>query len=222
MAFYEIDDDEGRKVIAWAFLGMILGARATEYAWNFLTYWNDPSLLFDLNKGGVSEKSAILGALAATFVLCRLRGKVSFFRLCEAATLPSFLAMALGRWGCFFAGCCVGVESAFPFAVHFPYDKPSVARHATQLYYSLSATLILLSLLCVEKWIVRRARGQIPPLPLLTPLGIIFYSIMRIAIDPLRLSFDDLLPSNVVLAIIIPLEAVWFFVSWNAFRKKTA
>ena len=222
MAFYGIDEDEGRRVIGWGFFGMLLGARATEYAWNFSAYWNDPSLFFDLNRGGLSEKGAILGALAVAFVLCRRGGnKVSFSKLCEVTVIPGFLAIALGRWGCFFAGCCVGVESAFPLAFHFPYDPQSVTRHATQLYYSLSAALILLSLLFVEKRSIRLC-GQLPPRPLLTPLGLVFYSFMRIAVDPLRLNYDELLPSDVALAVMIIPAGVWFLTSWNAFRKKIA
>ena len=220
MSLYGIDDDEGRKIIAWGFLGMLLGAHATEYIWNFSAYWNDPSLIFDFNRGGLSEKGAILGAMVTTFALCLCGRKIKFFNLCEVVILPAFLTIALGRWGCFFAGCCVGVESAFPLALRFPYDAPSVTRHATQIYYSLSAILILLSLIFIEKCFIRR--GQIPPRPILTPLGLILYSIMRIAVDLLRLNFDELLPSNFVLAAMIPLEAVWLLTSWNAFRKKNA
>jgi phosphatidylglycerol:prolipoprotein diacylglycerol transferase len=221
MALYGIDDYEGRRVIAWGFLGMLLGARATEYVWNFSVYWNDPALIFDLNRGGLSEKGAILGAVLATFVLCRRGDKVSFFKLCEVVILPAFLAIALGRLsGCFFAGCCVGIESASPLALHFPYDVPSVTRHATQIYYSLSAALILLSLFFIEKWFLRRGCGQLPPRHVLTPLGFIFYSIMRIAVDTLRLNFDELLPSNIALAAMMPFHAAWFLTSWNAFRKK--
>jgi len=223
MPLYGIDDDEGRRVIGWGFFGIFLGARAAEYIWNFSTYWNEPSLIFDLNRGGLSEKGAILGAMITTFVLCR-RGKVSFFNLCEVVVIPVFFAIALGRWGCFLAGCCVGVESSFPLALHFPYDIPSVTRHATQIYYSLSVTVALLLLLFIEKLIIRLGseRGQILPCPMLTPLGLIFYSIMRITIDPLRLMYDSLPPSNIALAVLIPFEAAWFLISWRTFRKKIA
>jgi len=218
LVLYGVDEDEGRRVIAWGFIGMIFGAYLDYYIWDFMTFWNDPSLVFDLSKGGVSEKGAIWGALVTTLILCKRGKKISFFKLCEAVVPPGFFAIALGRWGCFFAGCCTGIESAIPWGLHFPYDVPYVSRHATQLYYSLSAVLILLSLLFVEKWSLRRS-GQLPPRPLLTPLGFIFYSIMRISVDPLRANHESLLPSNVVLAVMIPFAAVWFLTSWSAFRK---
>ena len=220
IALYEIDDDEGRKVIAWGFLGMLLGSRASEYFRNFSTYWSDPSLIFDLTRGGLSERGAILGALIVTSILCWRGGKVSFFRLCEAVVLPGFLAIAIGRWGCFFAGCCIGIQSALPWALHFPRDGTSIARHATQIYYSLSAASILLLLFFIEKWFFRRGLGRCPPRSMLTPLGLIFYSIMRLAIDPLRQGYSGLTTLNSALMVLIPLGAVWFLFSLNAFHKK--
>ena len=220
MTLYEIDGDEGRRIIAWGLAGMILGAHAVGYAWNFPVYWKNPSLLFDLNKEGISEKGAISGALIVTFALCRRGGKVSFFKLCEAAVIPGFLTIAAGRLGCFFAGCCDGIESAFPLALHFPYDDPSVTRHATQLYYSFSAALILPALIFVEKRVMLRTGGQLPRRCILTPLGLIFYSIMRISVDSLRLGRENMLPSNIALAAAIALGAAWFLASWNAVRKE--
>jgi phosphatidylglycerol:prolipoprotein diacylglycerol transferase len=238
LPLYGIDDDEGRQIISWSFIGMLVGARAFEYIWNFPTYWNDPSLILDLNRGGLAEVGALSGAVLTAFLLCRRRG-VSFSGLCEAGSPPALLAMTLGRWGCFFAGCCVGVQSAFPLALHFPYDSPSVARHPTQLYYSLSAGAILLVLLAVERWSIKRENsprcaletllGQTPleRAPRVnTPLGLLLYSIMRLSIDPLRLEagtggqgFSGLALSHWALITAMPFEVLWLVTSWRAFYK---
>jgi len=220
MPFYDIDDDEGRRVIGWGFLGMLFGARAMELVRNFSLYWSEPLLIFDLSRGGLSERGAILGAIIVTFIMCWRGGKVSFLRLCEVVILPAFLALAIGRWGCFFAGCCVGIQSTFLLALRFPYDAPSIARHATQIYYSLSAGAILLLLFFVEKWFFRRGTGQYPPSPVLTPLGLIFYALMRLVLDPMRQGYSGMSTLNITLAILIPLMAVWFLFSLNTFRKK--
>ena len=39
MTLYEIDGNEGRRIIAWGIAGMMLGAHAIGYAWNFPVYW---------------------------------------------------------------------------------------------------------------------------------------------------------------------------------------
>lgn len=44
---------------------------------------------------------------------------------------------AVGRWGCFFGGCCYGLASTWPWAVY----QHGCWRHPTQLYQSLAAAL---------------------------------------------------------------------------------
>jgi phosphatidylglycerol:prolipoprotein diacylglycerol transferase len=216
---YGIDDEEGRRVLFWAFLGMLGGARAFEYVWNFSVYWNSPSRLFDLKQGGLSEVGAVFGAAVTAAALCWRNPKAPFNRLCDAACLPVLFTMALGRWGCFFAGCCTGIKSAGPFALRFPYDAPEVTRHPTQLYYSFSAAAIFLALLLFERRILRKG---VPPVSLLAPLGIILCSVMRLSIDPLRAegASAGLALSHWVLIAGLPLEAIWFWLSWRAFYKK--
>ncbi len=47
--------------------------------------------------------------------------------------LPLALALAVGRWGCFFNGCCFGTTTTLPWAVAFHDGLP---RHPTQIYES--------------------------------------------------------------------------------------
>ncbi len=52
----------------------------------------------------------------------------------DTFALPLALALAVGRWGCFFNGCCYGVATDLPWGVGF---GDGVARHPTQAYESL-------------------------------------------------------------------------------------
>lgn len=52
----------------------------------------------------------------------------------DAFALPLALAMVVGRWGCFFNGCCFGTPTDLPWAVAF---DDGVRRHPTQVYESL-------------------------------------------------------------------------------------
>jgi phosphatidylglycerol:prolipoprotein diacylglycerol transferase len=53
--------------------------------------------------------------------------------------VPIALALAVGRWGCFFNGCCYGVATDLPWGVDF---GDGVRRHPTQIYESLFHTLM--------------------------------------------------------------------------------
>jgi phosphatidylglycerol:prolipoprotein diacylglycerol transferase len=48
--------------------------------------------------------------------------------------VPMALALAVGRWGCFFNGCCYGTPTSLPWAIDF---GDGVRRHPTQIYESL-------------------------------------------------------------------------------------
>ena len=48
--------------------------------------------------------------------------------------LPLAIAIAIGRWGCFFNGCCAGMPTDLPWGYDF---GDGVRRHPTQIYESL-------------------------------------------------------------------------------------
>src|SRR5262249_34882970 len=65
----------------------------------------------------------------------------------DSFALPLALALAVGRWGCFFNGCCYGVGTSLPWGVDFGGAR---CRHPTQIYESLfhlAMALILWQLL---------------------------------------------------------------------------
>ena len=186
LAIYNLDEDEARKVMAVSFLCMLIGARAPEYFLNWRTYINNPSLFLDLNRGGLHEFGAVLGAFISALVMCIFNKKISFMKLCDTAIIPAFLAIFVGRWGCFLNGCCSGLISNSMFAVHFPNDSPGIFRHPTQLYYSFIAGIIILILLYVEKKILPLQRKSRKYYSVIAPLGIILYFIMRYSVVPFR------------------------------------
>jgi phosphatidylglycerol:prolipoprotein diacylglycerol transferase len=156
----------------WMLLGGLVGSKLLlmvvepEYAGNFRQLF---SLDF-LRSGGVWY-GGFIGALGAALVLIRR------YKLPLATTLDAFapavaLGQAIGRQGCFAAGCCWGKPTTLPWGVHFSElgqkitGVPTVDAtgaplhlHPTQLYESFAALLIFLFLL----WLHRRKRftGQV-------------------------------------------------------------
>lgn len=93
----------------------------------------------------------------------------------DGFAVPVAAAVAIGRLGCFCAGCCYGTATALPWGIDF---GDGVRRHPTQLYefaFHLSAAVAL-------AWFLRRGwwRGQ------LIKLYIIAYLIYRIATEFIR------------------------------------
>lgn len=186
LEIYGLDEDESRRIMAISFLFMLLGARSYEYIAHWKNYMNNPSLFLDLNRGGLHEFGAIAGAFLSAFVLCMFSKKVSFVKLCDVVVIPAFLAIAVGRWGCFLNGCCVGRVTNFFAAVHFPRDKAGIFRHPVQIYYSIIAAIIITILLWIERKVIPMQKKCRHHYSVIAPLGIILYSLMRIGVSFVR------------------------------------
>ena len=186
LELYGLDEDESRRIMAVSFMFMLLGARSPEYFANWRIYLDSPKLLLDLNRGGLHESGAVAGAFLTAFVMCMFSKKISFLKLCDTAVIPAFLAIAVGRWGCFLNGCCSGLRSGAFCAVHFPQDRAGIFRHPVQIYYSLIAAVIVLILLWAERRIIPLQKNSKRYYSVIAPLGIILYALMRYAVTFVR------------------------------------
>ncbi|MBQ7217829.1 MAG: prolipoprotein diacylglyceryl transferase [Synergistaceae bacterium] len=193
LELYGLDEDESRRIMAVSFMFMLLGARSPEYFANWRIYLDSPKLLLDLNRGGLHESGAVAGAFLTAFVMCMFSKKISFLKLCDTAVIPAFLAIAVGRWGCFLNGCCSGLRSGAFCAVHFPQDRAGIFRHPVQIYYSLTAAVIVLILLWAERRIIPLQKKTQRYYSVIAPFGLVLYILMRYAMtyyrDPQPLSW---------------------------------
>jgi len=145
-------------------LGGIVGAKLLfvalgweHYARGELSFWGDFGVGF-VFFGGLAG-AALAGAIfAAVRKLDFVRGADYF-----AVALP--LGHAIGRIGCFYAGCCHGRDG-----------------HPVQLYEA--AGLLLVTLACREK--LARVESGARPRGDAFRLYLILYALLRIALDPLR------------------------------------
>jgi phosphatidylglycerol:prolipoprotein diacylglycerol transferase len=137
----------------------ILGAKALLVAVEWRRYTANPRDLVEiLRSGGVFYGGLIAATTVA--ILYMKKHDLPAWAIADMGAPAIALGEAIGRWGCFAAGCCYGKESHGPFAVTFT-DKFAneavgtplgVPLHPTQLYLSLNAFLIFLIL----QWAYRR------------------------------------------------------------------
>ena len=203
--FYMVPDDDARFIVAAAFLGMFLGARAGFALEHWRVYLEEPWRLLRFWEGGLSAVPAFLGAGAAG-IIASLSRKVPVWITAESAAFPAAITVALGRWGCFLNGCCFGTVTEAPWGVVFPGDPEAIIRHPVQLYYSFGALLIAAVLLAVER---RRSSGG----AFLWPLFMVFYSILRLVADPFRAEFRSpgLIAVRITLFAVLAAGILWLF-----------
>jgi phosphatidylglycerol:prolipoprotein diacylglycerol transferase len=93
----------------------------------------DPLHWARLGEPGYVWYGGMIGALLVAIYYFRRRPHLNAWLYSDAFAPAIMAGAAIGRVGCFLAGCCYGVESDVAWAVHFPHVEGG-ARHPTQLY----------------------------------------------------------------------------------------
>ena len=144
----------------------ILGAKLLLVAVEWRHYLARPRDLVDvLQSGGVFYGGLICATVVA--ILYMRKHDLPAWKVCDMAAPSVALGEAIGRWGCFAAGCCYGKQWHGPWAVTFHDEFArnqvgtplNVPLHPTQLYLSLNAFLIFLVL--TWAWKRRSYDGEI-------------------------------------------------------------
>jgi phosphatidylglycerol:prolipoprotein diacylglycerol transferase len=155
---FGVSPDAASDVGIWLLLSGLLGAKLLLLVVEgprYLSSWTE--FVEFLRSGGVFY-GGLIGAVAALVVLLRKR-RIGFWTFADMAAPAAALGHAIGRIGCFLAGCCWGRECSLPWAVTFtnpvaernvgvPLDVP---LHPTQLYESAGLFALCGLLLAVGK-----------------------------------------------------------------------
>ncbi|MDP2311994.1 MAG: prolipoprotein diacylglyceryl transferase [Pseudomonadota bacterium] len=148
-----------REGLSWDFLwelalviiaGVVVGGRLEYVRTRWAQYAAAPLDILDLRDGGQVFYGGLVGGVLAAVVFMRWRGQPAW-RILDLYAPFIALGHAIGRVGCFAAGCCYGAPTDVPWAVVFPMGgKPpgGVPLHPTQLY-EVGANALLAVLLFV-------------------------------------------------------------------------
>lgn len=199
-----INRDKISKLGIWVIVGAIVGAKA-------LMILRDPSNVWSFStlQSGGDFYGGFIGALVATAVFFARNRDMPGWRIADLCGPAIALGQAIGRVGCFMAGCCYGKSTELWWGVTFtdpvaneivgtPLGKP---LHPVQLYESFFCLVIFTFLL----WKLRRKRfeGQI------ILLYALLYALMRFLIEFLRgdvdrgFLFNGLLSTSQFVALIV-------------------
>jgi len=207
-----------------ALLAGFVGAKVVLYLLTPRVYLADPmEMIRSLRSAGVFYGGFLFASLAA--VLYVRRHRLPLGRVADLMAPPLALGQAVGRLGCFAAGCCYGKPASVPWAVTFtdvyaarttgtPLDTP---LHPSQLYESALAFLLFLGLL----WLSDRKRfpGQVV---LSYTVG---YSVIRFVLEYWRGDLDrgsffgGALSTSQLIAIVLVLGAAAL---WPRLSRKGA
>ena len=139
------------NVAIYCALAGLAGAKLFMFLFNFREYWNDPGSIFTLSTlqaAGVYQGGFLLALVVAIYYMRRVQ--LPALETFDVFSPGIALGHAIGRIGCFAAGCCWGTECHLPWAVTFRNPEANqltgvplgVPLHPTQLYESIAEALI--------------------------------------------------------------------------------
>ena len=104
-----IDPDRLVPIYMIACVAGLLGARLLHFMLSAesASFYADPTIFFDADQGGFAFYGGAIGGIVAGSTYALWRG-IHVWKLADIGAAAIMLGLALGRMGCFFAGCCHG------------------------------------------------------------------------------------------------------------------
>jgi len=165
----------------YSIIAAIVGSRLFYIILNYQYYIENPLEMIKIWSGGLVFYGGFVLALIVGIWYIR-KSHLPLWKTADVMAPSIAIGQAIGRLGCFSAGCCYGKVTTLPWAVTFSNPEClanlGVPRHPTQLYSSLNDLFIFLILTVVKRF--KKFDG------LLIWLYVLLYSITRSIIEIFR------------------------------------
>lgn len=156
-----------------AFTGSALGAKLLELMINIDKIGSTNELVYFIFSGRTIIGGLIGGAIGVWITKRFMHMKTRRGNLFAPAIASG---VAIGRFGCFFNGCCYGKPTSLPWGVNF---GDGLYRHPTMLYESIFMACMFIVIKIIQK-------KYIPPPGALFSFLMIAYFIFRFLIEYIR------------------------------------
>jgi phosphatidylglycerol:prolipoprotein diacylglycerol transferase len=182
-----LDPERVTNLAVYSALVGLLGAKLLMFVMDFGYYARNPGQIFSLDtllSAGVYYGGFLLAVVFSYFYL--RQQKLAFLPTADVLAPAVALGHAIGRLGCFAAGCCWGTRCSLPWGVIFTSDDAHnitgvplhIRLHPAQLYESALTFLVA--------WVlVRLAKRPHAPGSILG-WYLVLYSLARFAVEYVR------------------------------------
>lgn len=188
-----IDPEKIIDLSFYLILAAIIGSRSLYVLINFNYYLAHPLAIWQIWEGGLVFYGGLIAAAAVGLIYIKKKG-LHVWQIADIFAPSIALGQVIGRWGCFFAGCCYGKPTDLPWAITF-HDPASLAPlgiplYPTQLYSSLKDLIILAILILMQKR--KSFHGQ------LFCSYIFFYAVLRFIVEFFRGDPRGFIPGGLI------------------------
>ena len=213
-----IDPQKILDLSFYILIAAIVGSRIFYVIINFRYFIENPLEIIKIWSGGlVFYGGFVIGIVVVIYFF--KKNNMPLWKTADVIAPSIPIGQAVGRLGCFFAGCCYGKPTNLPWGVTFS-DPNSLAKlgvplHPTQLYSSLNGLIIFFILIIIRRY--KRFDGE------LIWIYVLLYSVGRFIIEFFR-SDDrgfilDTLSTSQVIGIILFITAITMLIKLGK-RKK--
>lgn len=183
--------------LAWAYAAGILGGIVGPAVFDLAVHWVQTGRV-RLRWAGMTSFAGLVCAVGAAILYLRARGNIRLSRFADLGAAPVGVGLAIGRLGCFVAGCDYGKVTSLPWAMRFPsgssawrdhvdsgwlaaHRAESLPVHPTQLYEALLGVALYFWARRIEntEW-ARQRHGRV-----FLAVGVA-YAVVRFGIEILR------------------------------------
>jgi phosphatidylglycerol:prolipoprotein diacylglycerol transferase len=210
-----LDANKVTDMAVWVLIAGLVGAKLMLLAVDWNHYSQHPRDLLSLFQSGGVFYGGLLGGVIVAWWYAR-RHSLPGWATADVLAPGLILGQAIGRLGCFAAGCCYGKPANVPWAVTFtdsyanrhvgtPMDTP---LHPSQLYESLACFIIFAILVTIAPR--KRFTGQV------VLLYATLYSVTRFVLEFFRGDADrgfvfGVLSTSQAIAIVVVVAAAFLF-----------
>lgn len=179
-----INSQKMMDLFFYVVVAAIVGSRLFYVFISVDRWWEDPLLFFKVWEGGLTFYGGLIAAVLVSVWYCK-KNRIPFFSVADLFTPAIALGHAMGRLGCFAAGCCYGREApaGFPLSVVFPETEHGIAPvgvplYPTQLFEFAGELLIFVFLFFFRRR--KKFEGE------LFLVYLILYPILRLILETFR------------------------------------
>jgi phosphatidylglycerol:prolipoprotein diacylglycerol transferase len=220
---FGISENKVWDAAIWAMIFGVIGARLFYVIENWDYYKLNLGEIFAIWHGGLIFYGILFGVIPVLWYI--YREKWNLWAVLDS-TIPGItLGIAIGRWGCFFNGCCYGKPTDLPFGVVFPEGSEphlefvDVPVHPSQIYESFGDAILFL----LYVFLLRRFGAERPGF--VGSIALIFTPFVRFLVDFTRYyklnAYIFGLTFNQWIALSIMILGVILFFRVNAKAHKT-
>lgn len=223
-----VDREKVAGLGLWIIIGAIIGAKALMILRSMPYYLDHFSEIWSLEtlQSGGDFYGGFIGALAASLIYFARHRSLSRWQIADLCGPAIALGQAIGRIGCFMAGCDYGCPTSLPWSVTFT-DPAAASIVGTPLGIPLHPVQIYESLLCLTLfiflvWLSRRKRfdGQV------ILAYAMLYAVLRFFLEYFRgdadrgFVFNGLFSTSQFVALIVVMIGLPVYIArWKAYRR---